>query len=196
MLGLAYAEHHPDRVSEIVMMGIATGRRSETDLLTRDLGRIFPEEWRRFRDHVPASQRDGDLAAAYARLLANSDPTVHRAAADEWCRWGDRRDPSARRYMDESPAWRLAFARLVTHYWSHGSWLEEGDVLRNAAHLAGIPGVLVQGTLDLGNLIGTPWELAAAWQAAELRLVDAAHATRSMAMVDAMIEATDRFSTG
>ena len=52
----------------------------------------------------------------------------------------------------------------------------------------------MQGTLDLGNLIGTPWELAHAWPGAELRIVDAAHEIRSAAMVDALVEATDRFS--
>ena len=52
----------------------------------------------------------------------------------------------------------------------------------------------MQGTLDLGNLIGTPWTLAAAWPGVELRMVDAAHETRSAAMIDGLVEATDRFS--
>jgi proline iminopeptidase len=194
VLGLTYAERHPEQVSAIVMMGIATGRRAESDLLSRGLGRVFPGAWARFRDHVPAAERDGDLAAAYARLLADPDPAVHQAAADEWCRWEDAPEPGTPGHSDEDPRWRLAFARLVTHYWSHGSWLEDGEVIRNAGRLAGIPGVLVQGTLDLGNLIGTPWELAAAWPGVELRMVDAAHETRSSAMVDALIEATDRFA--
>jgi proline iminopeptidase len=195
-LGLAYAERHVERVLGIVMMGIATGRRSETDLLTRGLGRIFPDAWARFRDHVPEHERDGDLAAAYARLLGHPDPGVHQLAADEWCRWEDALEPGAPGHMDRDPRWRLAFARLVTHYWSHGSWLGEDEVLRNAARLAGIPGVLVQGTLDLGSLLGTPWELADAWPDAALRLVDAAHEMQSSEMVDALIEATDRFGGG
>ena len=194
VLGLAYAERHPERVTAIVMMGIATGRRSETDLLTRGLGRMFPEAWARFRDHLPASERDGDLAAAYARLLADPDPTVHQPAADEWCRWEDAQEPGSPGHLEAEPRWRLAFARLVTHYWSHGSWLEDEEILRHADRLAGISGVLVQGTLDLGNLLGTPWQLATAWPAAELRLVDAAHETRSAAMVDALVAATDRFA--
>ena len=116
------------------------------------------------------------------------------AAADAWCRWEDAPEPGAPRFSDESAGFRLAFARLVTHYWSHDSWLEDGEVLTNAARLADIPGVLVQGTLDLGNLIGTPWELAAAWPGVELRMVDAAHEVRSRAMIDGLVEATDRFS--
>ena len=194
VLGLAYAERFPERVTSIVMMGLATGRRAETDLLTRGLGRYFPDEWARFRDHLPPEDRAGDLAAAYVRLLASPDPGVHMAGADAWCRWEDALEPGSPGFSDEAPGWRLAFARLVTHYWSHGSWLEDGEVLVKASRLAGIPGVLVQGTLDLGNLIGTPWALAAAWPGVELRMVDAAHEMRSAAMIDGLIEATDRFS--
>lgn len=194
VLGLAYAERFPERVTSIVMMGVATGRRVEQELLTRGLGMYFPDEWARFRDHLPPEDRDGDLAAGYARRLASPDPAVHLAAADAWCRWEDVLAPGPGRFLDEPPGYRLAFARLVTHYWSHDSWLEDGEVLTNAGRLAGIPGVLVQGTLDLGNLIGTPWVLAAAWPGVELRMVDAAHEVRSAAMTDGLIEATDRFS--
>ena len=93
----------PGRVSAIVMMGIATGRRAETDLLSRGLGRLFPDAWVRFRDHVPAAERDGDLVAAYARLLADPDPAVHQAAADEWCRWEDAPEPGIPGHSDEDP---------------------------------------------------------------------------------------------
>jgi proline iminopeptidase len=193
-LGLAYAELHPERVSEIVMMGVATGRRAETDNLTRGLGRIFPEAWAAFRDHLPEADRDGDLAAGYAKLLASPDPAIHQAAADAWCRWEDAPEPGLRGWSDLAPSYRLCFARLVTHYFANGSWMEEGQVLRDAGRLASIPGVLVQGTADLNNLVGAPWLLERAWPGVELRMVDAGHETRSAEMVDALIEATDRFA--
>ncbi|MBL1068833.1 prolyl aminopeptidase [Streptomyces sp. 7-21] len=196
-LGLLYAERHPDRVTELVLTGVATGRRAETDLLTRGLGAYFPAAWRRFRDGAPADGRDGDLAAAYARLLADPDPAVHERAARDWCDWEEaidvtREGPSPR---FASPRFRLAFARLVTHYWSHGSWLEEGQVLREAPALAGIPGVMVQGSLDPGNLLGTPWELARAWPDGELCLIDeAGHSIGDAGMAEALVAATDRFA--
>lgn len=192
VLGLAYAERHPDRVSGIVMMGLATGRRVETDLLTRDLGRWFPAAWAAFRDHLPAGNRDGDLAAAYSRLLASSDPAVHQAAADAWCRWEDAIAPGSPSFDEDPPEFRLGFARLVAHYFANGSWLAPNEVLDNAGRLAGIPGVLVQGRLDPNNLVGTPWLLQQAWPGAELHLVDAGHDTRSPEMVDALVRATDR----
>lgn len=196
VLGLVYAERFPGRVSEIVMMGLATGRRAETDLLTRGLGALFPDAWARFRDAVPEADRDGDLANAYHKLLCDPDPAVHAKAARDWCAWEDAIAASAGPHPRfEDPIYRLCFARIVTHYWRAGSWLEEGQVLRDAGRLAGIPAVLAQGILDLGNLLGTPWELARAWPGSRLVLVDdAGHQSNTPGMVETLVGATDLFS--
>ncbi|HEX4723244.1 MAG TPA: prolyl aminopeptidase [Pseudonocardiaceae bacterium] len=195
VLGLVYAERYPDRVTEMVMMGIATGRRAETDLLTRGLGAVYPDAWQRFRAALPEADRDGDLTDAYQRLLSDPDPAVRAKAAEDWCDWEDATVPvSSGHSAFADPDYRMAFARIVTHYWRMGSWLAEGVVLREAGKLAGIPGVLVQGVLDLNNLVGTPWELARAWPDSELILLhEAGHETQSSGMVDALVAATDRF---
>ncbi|HEY8168699.1 MAG TPA: prolyl aminopeptidase [Candidatus Limnocylindrales bacterium] len=196
VLAIAYAERHPARVSEMVLLSVGTGRRAETDLLTRGLGVLFPDAWARFVAGLPEAERDGDLAAAYARRLADPDPAVRHQAARDWCDWEDALLPEApplERYDDST--FRMAFARIVTHYWSHGSWLGEGILLRDAGRLAGIPGVVVQGSLDLGNLLGTPWLLAAAWPDSELLLIDeAGHTGDVPAFTDALLAATDRFA--
>ncbi|GAA3464848.1 prolyl aminopeptidase [Saccharothrix longispora] len=188
VLSLVYAERHPHRVTELVQAGIATGMREETDLLTKGLAPMFPEAWERFRAFAPEGD---DLPAAYLAKLLDPDPAVHDRAAEEWCRWedalagqGDRFDP---------PEYRLAFARLVTHYWAHGSWLREGVVIEEAWKLAGIPGVIVQGVLDLGNLIGTPWRLAHAWPDAELIMIPGADHAGTDDLAAARVAATDRF---
>src|SRR5207247_1769061 len=87
-LTLAYAERHPQRVSEIMIRGVTTGRRSETDWLYRGVGRFFPAEWARFRAGVE-TERDGDLVAAYGRLIESPDPNVRSKAADDWLAWED-----------------------------------------------------------------------------------------------------------
>jgi proline iminopeptidase len=62
---------------------------------------------------------------------------------------------------------RLSFARTVTHNFGNDHFLGEGNdqgvVLRDAPLLKGIPGTLVQGSLDFGNLLGTVWRLHQAW---------------------------------
>lgn len=48
-LALAYAQAHPQRVTGLVLWGITTGRRSETDWLFRGgLAPLLPEEWSAF----------------------------------------------------------------------------------------------------------------------------------------------------
>ncbi|WP_202918940.1 prolyl aminopeptidase [Saccharothrix deserti] len=190
VLGLVYAERFPHRVSEMVHAGVATGRRAETDLLTTGLGPMFPEAHARFRELAPS----GDPAAGYLELLLSPDPAVHNRAAAEWCAWEDALQPlSSGGLRFESPTFGLAFARLVTHYWAHGSWLPEGIVLEEAWKLSGIPGVIVQGVLDLGNLLGTPFDLAHAWPDAELILIPETAHGGSDALAEARVAATDKF---
>jgi proline iminopeptidase len=196
VLGLAYAERHPQLVSELVLTGVATGRRLETDLITRGLGQLFPEAWAKFRGAVPEDARDGDLAAAYGRLLNDADPAIRTRAAQDWCDWEMAIEPPSPqpnpRY--QRAEFRMAFARIVTHYWRHGSWLEEGILLGEAGRLAGIPGAIVQGSLDLGNLLGIPWELAHAWPDGDLELIGhAGHNYGDPGIQDALVAATDRF---
>jgi proline iminopeptidase len=111
---------------------------------------------------VPTAERDGDLVAAYYGLLNHPDDAVREKAARDWCEWEDAvvslEDQHNPRYDD--PRFRMAFARIVTHYFHHHAWLEDGILLREAHRLAGIPGVLVHGRLDLGSPAVGAWELA------------------------------------
>ncbi|MGH3870182.1 MAG: prolyl aminopeptidase [Pseudonocardiaceae bacterium] len=191
-LALAYAE----RVSEIVLVSVTMTRPADIHWLYHGVGRFFPAEWARFRAEVPEPDRDGDLVAAYYRLLNDPDSTVRDQAARDWCDWEDavvslEKGHQPLRYQDAR--FRMAFARLVTHYFHHHAWLADGILLREAGRLAGIPGVLVHGHLDLGGPPMTAWELAQAWPDAELHLVDTGH-TGGPDMAAQLIAATDRFA--
>jgi proline iminopeptidase len=196
-LGLAYAQAHPDRVRGMVLTAVTTGTRRETDWITRDVGRVFPREWERFRDGVPEEDRDGDLSAAYSRLLHSPDPAVRARAAQDWCDWEDTHislAPGAEPFLSiADPAFQLQFARLVTHYWSHGCFLEEGQLLRDAGRLAGIPAVLVHGRLDVSGPLDTAWHLHRAWPGSELVVVDG-DGHGGAGMTAAFVAATDRFA--
>ncbi|MEV5241122.1 prolyl aminopeptidase [Streptomyces cinnamoneus] len=174
---LAYAERHPERVSEIVVCGVTTTRRSEIDWLYRGVGRFFPEQWERFLAGVPGVGRDGDPVGAYARLMEDPDPGVRAKAAADWCAWEDavlslEPDGAPDPYGGRPDAARSAFVRIASHYFAHGAWLEEGALLRDAGRLAGIPGVLIHGRLDLSSPLDTAWDLAQAWPDARLVVVD------------------------
>ena len=199
-LALAYAERHPDRVTELILFGVTTGRRQEADWLFRGgVAVFFPEQWERLRAGVPVDERDGDIVEAYHRLLHDPDPEVRGRAAFEWCMW-ESATPAwppttglAPRFAE--PAYALAFARLVTHYVRHNAWLEDGSLLRDAGALAGIPGILVNGRFDFQAPIANVWELKRAWPRAEIVIVDGAgHSSDDPSLTRELIRATDRFA--
>jgi proline iminopeptidase len=198
-LALAYAERHPIRVTEIVLFGVTTTRRSEIDWLYRGVAPLFPEQWARFRAGAPEPERDGDLVEAYHRLLHDPDPAVREKAARDWHDWEAAPmsvDPGAERDPRWSqPEFRTARARIATHYFRSGAWLEDGVLLREAGRLSGIPGAMVNGRLDLGSPLATAWELDRAWPDGELVVVGGAgHSPSDPGMGEALVAAADRFA--
>jgi proline iminopeptidase len=154
-LGLAYAERHPDRVTEMVLASVTMTRPADVHWLAHEAGRFFPEQWARFRAGVPEPERDGNLVAAYNRLLnEHPDPAVREQAACDSTDWEDALVSLDEGYQVPHPRWdepgyRMAFARLVTHYFHHAAFLGDDELLRNAGRLAGIPAVLIHGRLDI-----------------------------------------------
>jgi proline iminopeptidase len=199
-LGLRYAQTHPDAVTELVLTGVTAASDAEVALLTRGLGQFFPEAFERFLAELPEDERDGNLAAAYNRLIESPDETTRTRAARAWTDWetaiAAQPPRSVPRYED--PVFRYAFARTVTHYWGNGHFLDgsgDGVVLRDAPLLRGIPGTLVQGSLDPGNLLGIVWRLHHAWPGSELVLVDdVGHDAGAPDVAEALVAATDKYA--
>ncbi|HKS47727.1 MAG TPA: prolyl aminopeptidase [Amycolatopsis sp.] len=172
-LSLAYAQRYPHRVSEIVAVGITTARRSEIDWLYRGVARFFPEQWEEFR----AGAGDENVVDGYARLMESADFEVRSKAANDWCTWEDTvlsLEPGGKPnpFRDRPLKAMLALVRICSRYYGKGAFLPDGALLRDAGRLAGIPGVLIHGRLDLSCPVDTAWELAHAWPDAELVVLD------------------------
>jgi proline iminopeptidase len=173
-------KQHPERVSEILLVGVTTTRRSEVDWLDWGMRRFLPAAFERFHALAPHASSGVELAAAYNRLLSDPDPSVRANTADAWCEW---ENAVISHEQDGAPAafdgfvgdQRLAFVRICTHYFAHGAFLDEGALLNGVGKLAGIPGILIHGRLDLGAPLQTAWDLAKAWPDAELIITDAGH---------------------
>jgi len=196
-LALLYAEQFPLHVRALVLVGVTTTRQSEIDWLYRGLAPMLPAQWEAFRQGVPAAAREGDLVAAYRELLNSPDPAIRAAAARDWHAW-DTASSSALPSGPSAPAdprMVLARARIVTHYFHYRAWLEDGVILANAGRLSGIPGVMIQGSLDLQAPLVTAWELSNVWTDGELVIVpNSGHSTEDTGMTDAIVAATDRFA--
>jgi proline iminopeptidase len=180
-LSLAYAEQHPERVSEIILAAIFLGGHDDIDWMYRGAGRFFPEQWERFAAGAPGTPRDGDIVRAYAQLMENPDPAVREKATIDWCTWEDtllswETQGSSEVFSGLPSLAQQGLVRTCTHYFSHDAFLEERSLIREAGRLAGIPGALVHGRLDMNGSVEAAWELARAWPDAELLIAeDAGH---------------------
>ena len=200
-LALAYAQTHPDRVTELVLRGIFTFRQSELDWLYRQgASEIFPDKWEEFLAPIPEAER-GDLVAAYHRRLTGDDAAEQLEAAKAWSKWEAETvtllpNPAV---IEEhtADAFAVAIARIENHYMINKGWIEEGALIRDAALLKDIPAVIVQGRYDCCTPPVTAWDLHKAWPEAELNLVpDGGHLFNEPGVLDGLIRATDRFAAG
>ena len=119
-------------------------------------------------------------------------------ASIDWTAWEDAILSLEEGYEVPHPRWadapyRIAFARLVTHYFSHAAWLDENELLGNAHKLAGIPAVLLHGRLDLSGPPDVAWQLARSWPGSELQFIPGGH-TGDAEMDRRLLEALDRFA--
>jgi proline iminopeptidase len=198
-LALAYAQTHPQRVSELVLRGIFLLRRWE--LLwyyQHGASLLFPDKWEGFLAPIPAEEQD-DLIAAYRRRLTDPDPAVQLKAARAWSLWEGEtitllpNEGYSRQFGDDGFA--RAFARIENHYFVHGAWLDEGQLLRDVGRLRDIPAVIVQGRYDIATPPASAWDLHRAWPEAEFVLVEGAgHAFSEPGIQAALLAATNRFA--
>ena len=198
-LALAYAETHPEHTSALILRGIFTLRKSEIVWFYQDgASWLFPDAWEDFLAPIPPEER-GDLLSAYHRRLTGADAAVQLEAAKAWSQWEGRTvklrpDPNL---IDThgNDAFAIAFSRIENHYFVNAGWMEEGQLIRDAARLRDMPGIIVQGRYDACTPPRTAWDLHRAWPEAELHIVpDAGHAYDEPGTLDTLICATDRFA--
>lgn len=198
-LALAYAQTHPQRVTELVLRGIFALRRWEIEwFYQKGCDAIYPDAWEAYYQHIPPGERS-DLIGAYYRRLTSADAAVRLAAAKAWSVWEgatsyllQNADYIASTGADE---FALTFARIECHYFVNGGFFEYDDqLLRDAHKLKHIPAVIVQGRYDVVCPIRSAWDLHRAWPEADLRIVpDAGHSAFEPGNMHELIEATDRF---
>lgn len=199
-LALAYAEKHPERVSELVLRGIFMLRRWELEwFYQRGCDALFPDAWEEYLRPIPPAER-GDLMSAYHRRLTGSDPQLRLAAARAWATWEGATSfllqDGAHIAASGEDEFALAFARIENHYFVHGGFFDDdGQLLREVARIRDIPAVIVQGRYDVVCPLRSAWDLHRAWPEADLRIVaDAGHSAFEPGITHELIGATQRFA--
>lgn len=199
-LALAYAQTHPERVSELILRGVYTLTQAELDWYYRfGVSEMFPDKWERFLAVLKTEEERADPVTAYRALLTGADETARLEAAKAWSTWEGETItllPDAGYSATFSDGhFALAFARIENHYFVHKAWLRERQLLDDAHRLKGIPGVIVHGRYDMPCPARYAWELSKIWTDAELHLIEGAgHAFSEPGILDRLIRATDTFA--
>jgi len=199
-LAITYAETYSDRVTELVLRGIFLFDQYELDWMYKEGGasQVYPDKFEEFLSPIPEDQRS-DLVEAYRKLLTGDDQDARLKAAKAWSKWEGEivtllPSPDTVEHFT-SPEVAVAVARIENHYMANHGWLDEGQLLRNATKLRGIPGVIVQGRHDTCTPPVAAWQLKQAWPEVELNIIpDAGHLFSEPGVLDGLIRATDRFA--
>lgn len=199
-LSLAYAQQHPDRVTELILRGIFLLRNKEIDWYYQEgAGRIFPEAFERFLAPIPIDERENLVRAYYERLTSN-DRKTRMGAARAWSTWEGSTsrlipDPELIARTSED-VFAEAFARIECHYFvNRGFFDEDQQLLRNIGKVQHLAAVIVQGRYDIVCPVESAFELHHAWPRSELHVVpDAGHSALEPGITSRLVEATEALS--
>lgn len=192
-LAQAYAHAHRDRVAGLILAAVTSTSQAELDNLYGGAGAYLPEAFDAFQAAAPEGEPGVGMAKAYAQRLTCGDAKIEAAAALAWCRWEEavlqvdpRAEPTGR---FEDPVFRLGFARIVTHYFSHLAWLEP-PLLHRAPALNDLPTTLINSRLDLSCPLSTAWQLHQALPGSRLIIIPGSlHGTLYGPLAKAVVEA-------
>lgn len=195
-LSLAYAQTHPERVTELVLRGIFLLRRSELEFFYQDgSSHLYPDEWEGFLAPIPEAER-GDLISAYHRRLFGDDREEMMTAARAWARW-ERATCMLEQLdsLDEPDEQVEAFARIENHYFVNGGFFtHEDQLLDGVDRIRHLPAVIVQGRYDVICPMRSAWDLHRRWPEAELVVnTRAGHSMFDPENATALRAACDRF---
>ncbi|MTI18820.1 prolyl aminopeptidase [Rhodobacteraceae bacterium RKSG542] len=198
-LALAYAQSHPEVVTEIILRGIFTVRRSEVQWFNQwGASELFPDEFELYKSFIPGDEQD-DLVEAYHRRLTCDDEAVRLEAARRWTRWEAATlsvipDPLRVEALVE-PQIALAFARIECHYFRNQGFFERQEqLLEDVGRIRHIPAQIIQGRYDVVTPMRTAWELANRWPEAQFVVVeDAGHTMTEPGITQALLAATEAF---
>jgi proline iminopeptidase len=198
-LALVYGITHPTSCTAFFLRGIFLLRKKEIDWFYQEgCSKIYPDAWEEYLKPIPTHER-GNLVQAYHQRLISTDAQVRRAAAKAWATWEGSTSkliPDSQmieHYSDD--VFAEAFARIECHYFMNNGFLSEDNfLLKNVDKIRHLPAIIVHGRYDVVCPVENAWDLHRAWPEAELNIIaNSGHSLSEVGIVDALIDATDRF---
>ncbi|MDD5462498.1 MAG: prolyl aminopeptidase [Methylococcales bacterium] len=198
-LALLYAQQHQSRVSGLVIRGIFLARQQDLDWFAKDgAGRVYPEQWQRLFESVPEQGRH-NLVQALCDALWGEDEVAKRRVAKEWMAWGGQvalgNDYQPGTESDPVTEKMVQQVQMELHYARSHYFIEENQILKNCASLRDIPTIIIHGRQDLVCPIEAGMKLHQVLPHAEyIILANAGHVAQGEEMIDALVNATDKFA--
>jgi proline iminopeptidase len=198
-LGIAYAETHPERVSELVLRGIFMFTQEEMDwFYGGGTATLFPDAWRDFIAPIPEDER-ANLVKAYHQRLTSPDRSVQSKHARAWSLYECRvatllEDPEIVVHCEDLN-FTLPFSRIECHYFVNDGFLDgEQQLFEQLDKIAHLPTTIVHGRYDVICPVRNAWNLYVRMPKSKLVVVaDAGHSAFEPGIVAALVEATDSY---
>lgn len=154
-LALAYAETYPQNVYGMVLRGIFLATQEEMKHFYHGGVRaFFPEAYEILEKGIPPNERD-NMPKALLKRVQDEDPEIRRKFSLLWAQYEYKiasleTPANLINGLEEAPlSSYYDFSLLENYYMSHGCFLEEGQLLRDAVKLKNIPITLVNGRYDM-----------------------------------------------
>ena len=198
-LALLYAQQQPDKVLAMILRAAFLARQQDLDWFAKlGVNLIYPEQWQRLLDSVPAQGRE-DLVQGLSEALWGEDEVATRRVAKEWMAWGGQvalgNAYSAERQNDHVTEKMVKQVGMELHYAKNRYFVTENQILENCATLTAIPSIIIHGRQDLVCPIEAGMRLHQALPAAQYTILpNAGHIAQGEEMIDALVTATDHFA--
>jgi len=194
-LALAYGERHAKSCLGFLLRGVFLGTQGEVDWFLKGMGKVFPEAYQTFSDHVGGLTGDA-LFAAYYERLTGTDDSAAVLAARVWAHYeiecSTLFPPSLPAGGPAFDAYAVSIARLEAHYFKHKLFLEPDELVQNLDSIKALPAIIVQGRYDMVCPIETAYRLHLAWPGSKLNIVtDAGHSGFEPHIAQAMVQGAD-----
>lgn len=199
-LALAYAQSHPQEVTELVLRGIFLLRDKDIQWFYQSgASEVFPDAWESYVAPIPEAER-GDFVRAYHSRLTSPDEQIRLAAARAWSVW---EGSTSKLFYDSdfvakygADEFAIAFARIECHYFiNRGFMSSSNQLLEGIDKIRHIPTTIVQGRYDMCCPMDGAWTLHRAWPEAEFFVIpDQGHSAFEPGICRALVAATDKYA--
>ena len=198
-LGVLYGQEYPENCLGFILRGVTLLREQDYLHLLYGMGKIFPEAYDPFVNHIPEEERH-DLLSAYYRRICDPNPEVRLEAARLFMRFDticstQLPNPVSLEAAMKNDKLVLSVTTAFLHYSKNGFFIEPDQIISRMPRIAHLPAIIVQGRWDAICLPEQAYLLHKNWPNSKLWMIpQGGHSANVPAIAAALVTATDVFA--